>query len=326
MADAHVGNLLFLLVGHECLRWQERGVRPWLALAALVVLLAAWARLSGETLAGLILLGVYCAGAGAEWLRADTAPARQTARHKTLRLAGAGLLCAALAGLDPAGYRPLVEQVRFLFLALPRNWPGGYGTLDFQAAEARGFLIWLAAVFLFLVWQRPRLTPSAALVLVSWIGLAFYARRYVPVMIVLTAPVLAQSAGRKWWLGWGALAVAVLLAGRPLAAEPVPVNAVRFIRGQPAEFTGRLFNLPAWEGYVRQELPGQRVFIADVADIQAYRQIANLSTNWLELLDRSAVAWTLLPRRHCLNQGLRELANWRCAYTDDVAAVYRRWP
>ena len=327
MEALHLGNLLGLLLWHECLRWHERSNRPWLAIAALIFLMAAVAGLNSELLLpGLIVLAAYGIGAGIEFIRAGNEHERQTAKHKTLRLSGAGILCTGAAGLHPAGYKPLCENIRLLFLELPRNWPGGYGSLDFQSVAARGFLVWLVVVFLWLVWQRPRLTPAAMLVLVSWTGLALYARRYIPSVIVLTAPILANNAGRKWELGWGALAVGVLIMGRPPAVGPVPAEAVRFIRAHPAEFDGRMFNHHMWSEYLRKELPERRVLIEEAGAIGPYRQISKLSTNWLALLERSEVAWTLLPRRHCLNQGLRELPDWRCAYSDEVAVVYRRLP
>ena len=326
MEVPHLFNLLVLLLWHECLRWHERGTRPWPAIVVLVCLMAAWAGLNGEILAGLIVLAAYGIGAGVEFIHADNEHERQTAKYKTLRLSGAGLLCVGAAGLHPAGYKPLSENIRLLFLELPKNWPGGYDSMDFQSVAARGFLVWLAVGFLWSVWQRPRLTPGAALVLVGWIGLALYARRYIPFMVVLTVPILAQSVSRKWAVGWGALAVGVLLMGLPPAVGPVPAEAVQFIRAHPAEFAGRMFNHPTWGGYLMKELPGRRVVVGESDSIRLYRQIANLSTNWWELLERSDVGWTLMPRRHWLNQGLRELPSWRCAYSDEVAVVYWRLP
>ena len=326
MEPPHLFDLLVLLLAHECLRWHERAVRPWPALTALALLLAVWARFQGEMLAGLILLAAYCTGAAVEFLRAGTAAARHAAKAKTFRLGGVGLFCVGAAGLHPAGWLQLCENIRLLFRALPRDWPGGYNTVDFQSVAARGLLVWLAAVLLDLVWRRPRLTPGAGLVLVSWIGMAGYAQRYLPVMVILTVPLLAASAGRKWGWAWVGLAVAVLLAGLPGAPGPGPDRAVQFIRAQPAERGRLIFIHHTWNEYLAQAWPAQPRFIASPDSIREYQQIANLGPNWRKLLDRRAVAWTVLPCRHCLNQGLRELANWRCAYSDDVAVVYRRVP
>lgn len=326
METPRLFDLLVLLLWHEGLRWHERGTRPWSAILALLLLMSVWARFNGETLAGLIVLAAYCLGAASEFISAGTAPERVTAKNKTIRLSCAAILCLGAAWFHPAGSQPLCANIRLLFLKLPRNWPGGYGSLDFQSVVARGFLGWLAALFLFLVWQRPRLTPGAKLVLVSWIGLACYAQRYIPFMVVLTVPILATSAGRKWGWGWAVLAVGVLVAGLPRTTAPVPAAAVQFVREHPAELGVRIFNHHTWSAYLAKEWPEQRRFIEGVDSIQRYQQIANLGTNWLELLNRSDVRWTLMPCRHCLNQGLRELANWRCAYSDEVAVVYRRLP
>ena len=326
METPRLFDLLVLLLWHECLRWHERGARPWAAILALLLLMSAWARLNGETLAGLSVLAAYWLGATIELLHAGTAPEQATAKKKIIRLSCAAILCVGAAWLHPDGYQPLRENIRLLFRNLPQNWPGGYGSLNFQSVVARGFLGWLAALFLFLVWQRPRLTPGAGLVLVSWVGLACYAQRYIPFMVILTVPILAASAGRKWGWGWAVLAVEVLSAGLPRTTAPVPAAAVQYIREQPAEFGGRIFNHHTWSAYLAKEWPEQRRFIEGADSISGYQQIANLGTNWLALLERSDVGWTLLPCRHCLNQGLRELANWRCAYSDEVAVVYRKLP
>ena len=124
MEAPHFFNLLVLLLWHECLRWHERGARPWPAIVVLVCLMAAWAGLNGEILAGLIVLAAYGIGAGVEFIRAGNEHERQTAKYKTLRLSGAGLLCVGAAGLHPAGSKPLYENIRLLVLELPRNWPG----------------------------------------------------------------------------------------------------------------------------------------------------------------------------------------------------------
>ncbi len=335
MARPHVFSFLMMLLWHECVRRVDRGARPWL----LTAVMALWVNLHGGFLAGFLVLGAY-------WLGAvrDAAKLRQ--------LSGAALLCAGAVLLNPSGWRLPWHNLQFLHSEFLVNWLAEYASMDFQSREARGFLAWLAILFVTLAWRRPRLTSSASLVLVSWTAFALYSRRNIPLMVILTAPIIApalsEAVGERWRAlsqrlggdkhGWPVVATlacaGVLCVAHPteLPRERWPVAAVQYIQQHPTEFNGRMFNDYVWGGYLLKALPEQRVFVDGRTDfygealIRNYVAMTELQTNWLATLERYDARWTLLPRRSRLNQALAELPAWRCAYTDEVAEIYRRLP
>lgn len=335
MARPHVFSFLMLLLWHDQVRRVERGGKPWL----LAVIMVLWVNLHGGFLAGFFVLGAY-------WLGAIRDPARLR------RLSIAALLCVLAVLLNPNGWRLPWHNLQFLRSEFLVNWLAEYATMDFQSREARGFLAWLAVLFVALAWRRPRFTAGESLVLISWTAFALYSRRNIPLMVILSAPLIApvisEAVGERWRAfsqrlavgkrGWpvvAALALAGLLCvPRPTELPPQrwPVSAVEHIRGHSTEFGGRMFNDYVWGGYLLKAWPEQRVFVDGRTDfygealIRDYCAVVELKTNWLAVLERYDVEWTLLPRRARLNQALAEIPRWRCAYTDEVAVIYRRLP
>jgi len=334
-ARPHVFSFLMLLLWHECVRRVERGARPWL----LAAVMALWVNLHGGFLAGFFVLGAYWLGA----LR-DAAKLR--------RLSGAALLCAGAVLLNPSGWRLPWHNLQFLRSEFLLNSLAEYASMDFQSREARGFLAWLAVLFVTLAWRRPRLSAGESLVLVSWTAFALYSQRNIPLMVVLTAPLIAPAlsaaVGERWRAlsarlggdkcGWPVVAVltcaAVVCVAHPteLPRDRWPVAAVEHIRAHPSEFSGPMFNDYLWGGYLLKALPEQKVFVDGRTDfygealIRDYFAVSELRTNWLATLKRYDARWTLLPRRSRLNQALAELPGWHCVYDDGVAVIYRRLP
>jgi len=330
MARPHVFSFLMLLLWHHCIR---RGASPWL----LAVIMAAWVNLHGGFLAGFFVLGAYWIGSF-----------RDAAQFRRLSLAL--LLCAGAVLLNPNGWRLPWHNLQFLRSEFLVNWLAEYSSMDFQSREARGFIGWLAVLFVTLAWQRPRLTMGESLVLVSWTAFALYSRRNIPLMVILTAPLIApalsKAVGERWRAlsarlggtarGWpvvAALALGVVVCmAHPteLPRNRWPVAAVQYIREHPADFGGRMLNDYVWGGYLLKALPEHHVFVDGRTDfygealIRDYVAVTELKTNWLATLDRYDVQWTLLPRRSRLNQALAELPEWQRAYTDEVAVVYQR--
>lgn len=342
LARPHVFSFLLLLLWHECVQRLDRGTQPRLMVAAMGLLMALWVNIHGGFLAGFLVLGAYWLGAVGD-------------AAKLRRLSIAALLCAGAVLLNPSGYKLPLHNLMFLRSEFLVNWLAEYSSMNFQSREARGFLAWLALLFLTLAWRRPRLSRAESLLLISWTWFALYSRRNIPLMVILTAPiivpVLSEAVTERWRAvserlrdcqqkarGWpvvGALAwVIVVCVPHPteLPADRWPVAAVRHIQQHPDEFTGRMFNNYVWGGYLLKVLPAHRVFVDGRTDfygealIRDYNAATTLQTNWLAVLESHDVRWTLTPRKSCLNQALAELPNWRCTYTDEVAAIYRRNP
>ncbi len=203
-----------------------------------------------------------------------------------------------------------------------------------------------------LVWHRPRWTAGAGLLVLVWTYFALYSVRNIPLLVLVTAPLLAPvwsswlrarwpvlaarvagaaTVGRGWPLVGAVVVMAFVCVPRPVRLQPEfwPVAAVEYVKSHPAEFGGNLFNQYAWGGYLLAELPEHKVFVDGRTDfygeplVREFWAVTELATNWLAVLEKYDVQWSLMPTDHRLNEALA-LAGWECAHTDPVATIYRR--
>jgi hypothetical protein len=341
LARPHVFSFLMVVLWHgELLRFERsRGAaRLAVTLPGLMVL---WVNLHGAFLAGLLILGAYAAGAWRD-------------RPKCRVLVAVLILCAVASLLNPSGYRLHIHNFEFLQSKFLTGWLGEYQSANFQALGPRAFLTWLALLFFTLVLRRPRVAAGQGLLLLMWTYFALYSVRNIPLLALLTAPIIAPvwSAwvrerwpafsermtgmlliGRGWPVAGAVAIVAILYVPRPVQMPPDywPVKAVEFIREHPEEFAGNMFNQYVWGGYLLAKLPEHKVFIDGRTDfygeslVREFADTTALATNWTAALEKYDVRWSLLPADHRLNQALA-LAGWERLYTDPVATIYRRSP
>jgi hypothetical protein len=143
-----------------------------------------------------------------------------------------------------------------------------------------------------------------------------------------------------------ALAFVVLLAvaAKPqvLGGPPVvetgmltnrfPVAAVRFVADNPRAVNGEMFNDYGWGGYLMLSLPDHAVFVDGRNDfygpelVKEFDDVNKVRPGWDAILQKYDVGWTILPRGHGLNMLLALRKDWSLAYTDEVAAIYTRYP
>jgi hypothetical protein len=109
-----------------------------------------------------------------------------------------------------------------------------------------------------------------------------------------------------------------------------PVAAVQWLKANPTAVRGEMFNDYGWGGFLMLYLPERKVFVDGRNDfyggafIAEFEQVDNVTTNWSAVLSRYRVGWTILPRRHALNQLLALDASWSLVYTDAVTAIHLR--
>lgn len=341
LARPHVFSFLMVVLWHgELLRFEREGGARRLAVT-LPGLMVLWVNLHGAFLAGLMILGAYAVGAWRD-------------RAKCRALVGVLALCAVASLVNPSGYRLHLHNVEFLQSKFLTGWLGEYQSANFQTPGPRAFLAWLALIFLTQALRRPRLSAGQGLVLLLWTYFALYSVRNIPLLALLSAPLLAPAwsawlrdrwpalsdritgavaVGRSWPVAVAVAIGAILYVPRPVELSPGfwPVRAAQFIREHPREFTGNMFNQYVWGGYLLAKLPEHKVFIDGRTDfygealVREFADTTALKTNWPVALAKYDVQWSLMPTRHPLNQALA-LAGWRCAYTDPVATIYRRSP
>ena len=238
-------TVLLAVVWHNELRRYESGGAARRVRIALPLLMLLWANLHAGFIFGFMLLGIYWCGATVDVLRGQGPAATRRWRTYTL----AGLLCGAASLVNPQGIRLHLYVLAFVRSPYLRDWFTEYASANFQSATARPVLIWLALLFGTLVWCRQRWRFAEYAVVGLWTYAGLYAVRNVPLMAVLSAPILAgawsahgRASARVWAMprgpaiggrGSGALVAlaAILLIG--WRAKPIelprawlPVDAV----------------------------------------------------------------------------------------------------
>ncbi len=330
LARPHVFSFLMMFLWNDALRRR--------CLAVLPVLTVLWVNLHGAFLAGFLVLGAYWAGAVIE---------RDWARVRAL--SGIALLCAVASLLNPSGIKLHMHNLAFLRSDYLTGWLAEYSSANFHSANSLGFLVWLALMFLTLTLCRPRVSAGDGLLLISWTYFALYAGRNIPLLVIVSAPILAPAwpapwgalsdrlkkindASRGWPVIAAAAAVFVLFAPHPteMPAERWPVQAMAFVRQHPQEFAGNMFNQYMWGGYLLEELPEHKTFVDGRTDffgeelIREFSDTTALRPNWAEPLEKYRVQWTLMPSDHRLNLALAAQGSWSCVYSDEVAMIWRK--
>jgi hypothetical protein len=342
LARPHVFSFLLALLWHNALRRFERTGDARRLAFSLGVLTLAWVNLHGAFLAGFMLLGAY-------WLGAIVA----SDRRKTRVLTAVAVECALVSLANPSGYKLHIHNLQFLRTDYLMNWLAEYRSTDFHSLGALGFAAWLALIFVTLALRRPRFTIGEGIVLLTWTYFALVAARNIPLLAILTAPILcppwSEFARGRWPIvgeriaginrsarGWplvAAVAFAVVaLAPHPTKIPPQnwPVEAVEFIKRHPERFSGKMFNQYVWGGYLMQVLPEHKVFIDGRTDfygvelIKEFVTVTGLGPKWTERLRNYNVAWTLMPTDHRLNLALELLPDWQLAYSNETATIYCR--
>ena len=352
LARPHVFSFPIVLLWNNALRRFERDGSPRLLAVTLGLLTLLWVNLHGAFLAGFLILGAFWLGAAIELVRARDDAGRAVARRKFYALTAVALLCTVTSLINPNGFKLHLHNIQFLHSEL-RDWLAEYRSTDFHLPESRGFLVWLGLMFFTLALARPRVSASEGLLLISWTYFALYSARNVPLLAILTAPILAPalsgSLPSRWRdfslplqivnaanRGWPVVAIAALVAvvfvphPTEMLASKWPVGAVTYIRQHPDDFRGNMFNQYVWGGYLMHALPEHRVFVDGRTDfygetlIREFDATTSLSTNWMDALIQYNVSWTLMPTDHRLNVALALKPEWRPAYTDAVSVIYCR--
>lgn len=336
LARPHVFSFLLLILADAALRRHARDGNARRLVLVLTVIAVLWVNLHGGFLMLFFLLGVHLAGATLE---------RNSGKLRQLALVTA--ICASATLLNPNGWRLPLHNLQFLSSPFMTGWIREFNSPDFHSVEARGLVVWLALVFLTLALRRPKLAPAEGLTLVVWTYFALYSRRNVPLLVLVSAPILAPVLSdwlhSRWsarlaevnrtshgWLTVTFAVVALAAWPRPIPpAEGWPVAAVNYIRAHPQQLQGPMFNQYLWGSYLLWELPERRVFVDSRQDFYGDRFIREfdgiywLRDGWQESLAKYGVRWTLMPTGHRVNGALARLG-WERAYEDGVATIYVR--
>ena len=325
-----VGTAVVMAVIHA----YRAGARPAL-LALLPVTMAVWVNLHASFVFGLGMIALFAAAELAKApLRLPDALPIDRARWLAVAAAAAGFACL----LNPEGLGALTfpfvilrpESAAWRSQTVEWTAPVLFRTLAFNP----GFFGWLLVgevvlALAVLVALPRRFDVSDSLLVVATAVMALRARRFVPLVGLVSIPFVAQSLtllrsrflprpadgcrsaaavgvlclAALGWLGWSVLpdirrAQHEGLFERMIDVTYFPRGGVEFLRLNP--LPGRLFHLYSWGGYLAFQLPDRKVFIDGRAHTVYPAAFYRADTEaefgrpvWSALLDRYEVALVL---------------------------------
>jgi hypothetical protein len=340
-ADVRPG-MMGVLCGSAFLLILERSRQgaDWRWLLALVPIELLWANCHGSFVDGLLLCGLY--GAGALW------EARRWRAVLPYAGVGAALLLATLANPSGPGLlRFTLEASRLGFnRELVKAWQAP------NLADPALLPLWLtiAAILAALLFiPRARLPRTEGLLLVICTAGALKTQELIPLYAVAAAPLLAQlareSLGRLGtWRPTVVQSAGLILAAGALVARPVaslspasynqelaglyPAGAVAYIERQ--QLPGPMWNDFNWGGYLLTALPRLPVLVDSRTEmygdafLHRYLAVANGREPAHAMFAQYGIRLAVIPPDSPLAGELRADSAWAEPYHDSVAAVFQK--
>lgn len=343
--------LIYLIVGFKYFNDDRR---LWLMPPLMIV----WVNAHGGFIAGIALLGIFCA---LEWTRylvlrqCDIEPARLV--RFTLFALG-GVLATAV---NPDHVRHWLYPFEVMNLTYAISIIQEWQSPNFQKFQNKLFLGFVFLFFLTYIYRSKRPDLTEVGVPLFFLTAAFVSIRHVPVAAIVLAPFAAialrdsklpalyanhlgsgtQLGKREAVLNWAIVAVVGAVVGvaspaRQAAEQEVlgmrlPVKAVEFIKANGIE--GRMFNEYSAGGYLIYAMyPGHKVFIDGRADVygdaflREYMEVYTGGARWSELLARHDIGVLLTPLNAPIRQLLLMRGDFRTAYEDKFHSVLVREP
>jgi hypothetical protein len=313
-------------------RRDNRLPRLWLVAALMVI----WVNLHGSFLFGIALMGPFAVEAVLE--------AKNKARVATQW--GVSILVVTVAALvNPSGIDGLLFPLLFSFSGANTHFPDWAPlVLAEDVPSEAAFLAGLAAILLLGV----RLPPIRLLVLIGMLHITLEHRRFVAVLAIvgalLLAEPLAQAIAKRGWSAQPAqkysphvafgvarfvcLAIAIITLLRPFTLQESSLAPITALSRVSKGIASRpVFNELTMGGYLI--FTGHRIFVDGRADVYG----ADFLTNYDKIIgqDREAlestfakynVAWTILPPSSGAVAILDQLPDWCRFYADDMAVVH----
>jgi hypothetical protein len=325
--------------------------RAW-SLAPLPPLMVFWANAHGGFLIGFVLLGAFLVGA---LLRSR----EFVQRRRAAKLLGITMgLCVLASLINPAGAALWKHTIGYLGIDFLVAATHEYQSVDFHQGYGKFFYLVLMAGPVLWMTGRVRVSWIGAGLYLFFSAAALHSARNIPLFTVAALPWLAiwlrdflkQGGERSRQLlrtferlelldrslrpGLSVLLI-LLLIGACLGpwAEDYRFDPTVFpVTALDSDFdtSGNVLNEMAWGGYLLLERPDVPVFIDGQTDFYGeelsrdYLAVIKARQGWREVLDAYDIAWTFTRRWEPINQLLALDPDWRRAYEDDVAVVYRR--
>ena len=299
LARPHLVTPLMAAIFCRILNRVERKRDPTF-LWALPLWMILWTNLHGGFFVGILLIGTYAIGSGAEeLLRGSQADAWARSRKYVLTALGCGL--ASL--INPYGYRLHIHVAEYLGTSFYFARISEFQSIDFHSFAAAYFETLLVLAIAAAAWHLRSGRLIDVFLLLSWSHFALFSARNIPIFAVVVVPAVGLAMREwlercHWWNHFkasledvesglrlladrfrtrtshlapcfAALALALLLTHpghwKPLHAgfddSRFPVDAATFLSQQRPLSSFRLYSSWQWGGYLIYRLwPSLRVF------------------------------------------------------------------
>jgi hypothetical protein len=192
VARPNLFTLLFMLVTvRVCVQWHRERITARQTLW-LLPLFAVWANTHGGFVGGLVTIGV--AGLAELAIAAYDQERRQTAlaRFRAFALLGAGCLLATL--INPSGPGLHMQVVRLMGDSYFMNLNDDWLSPDFHVKGAFRLELLILLLPALLAFSRWRPDAVSLALCVIWLHFALNGRRYCPIWVLVTVPMLARLA------------------------------------------------------------------------------------------------------------------------------------
>lgn len=313
------------------------------------LLFAVWANLHAGWLYGLLLIGVYAAGA-----RIDS-PGNAGAHLRALAVSLAATF------LNPFGiglHREVIAGATSIDLA---RQMGEFLPPDFLSAASLPFMMALLASVGLLAVTGRKMQWAHLFVVVVTTALALRSFRHIALFGVSAWPLIALHAARAWpgerrrfslfshiaqadkSSRPGLYAIPVALALLLVGANHGRIGDTQVIRNSfshtifPVAALGsarsagisreRTFQKWTWGGYIMYAVPGAQLLADPLkfnqASIDAYSRIDGVSAGWQRELARWNVRTIIIPPASPLAKALEREPGWKLWYSDSTASVFR---
>jgi MFS family permease len=328
------------------LAWQRDASRWMLALLFLV-----WVNLHGGFFFGLMALGILLF------------PWRDLDLDRLRAALLTGLLCAAVATLNPSGLKTFLYPLIYAFDDSSPYRELAEWQSPFVAGGIRSplffVLMWFplgAALYLLPAVRRRTGLPWEALALtLLTLAMALTSRRFIPIygisLALLLAPLLALGLSVIRTRAIQLILASLLLLFAVARMQPYPLQAAPAFHYLTAEFSypadsvdmllhngvsGRVFALYNWGGFLHWRSDGQlQVFIDGRADTvydaptyYQYKRVLMSQPGWIGLVERSGAEYFLWPFGKGAGEAKRDAllstGRWMLIYEDSVSWLAAR--
>ena len=272
-----------------------------------------------------------------------------------LKLAGLLVISFLATLINPYSWRVYVEIFTTIFDKYAKANIGEWMPIVAGNPMSFQFIIYLVLLGILLLMSLRQLDLTYFVVTMPFLYLAFSSWRHMPIFLIISTPfwvnIVEYLAGteilkiirRKWFLLLMICALAVTARQQLQKVFPVsasveklakagnyPLGAVEYLRQNPIE--GKMLNEYNWGGFLIWQYPEKKTFIdgrmpswkmGDRRIFEEFNRTISYEEGWDKTLEKYDVRFSLVYNNP-VNRVMFESIGWKQAYSDNLAAVYKK--